>query len=155
MGLTVYIKNNETKINCSYNDWNIFRKSIMKSFVAYLEEQIILNKYKSTDTKNDINEFIFHYYETINTDTINFEDFNQIFDNAYINLFILYNYYGFYIFITKEDNNSYFSIGNSYDMIIFFNLIESYINEEHKEIFNNFKSLLIYSNENKQKIYIK
>ena len=155
MGLTIYIKNNDTKISCSYNEWNIFRKSIMKSFITYLEEQIIINKYKSIDTINDINDFISHYYETINTDTINFENFNQIFDNGYINLFILYNYYGFYIFITKEDYNSYFSIGNAYDMFIFFNLIESYIDETQKEMFNNFKSLLSLSKTNKYKIYVK
>ena len=155
MGILIYIKNNNNNINCTYNEWNNFRKSIMKSFIAYLEEQIILEKYKLTDTKNDINEFISQYYTTVNTDNINFDNFNEIFDNGYINLFILYNYYGFYIFITKEDNNSYFSIGNSYDMLIFFNLIESFIEELHKPMFNTFKLLLVNSYENKQKIYIK
>jgi hypothetical protein len=127
----------------------------MKSFITYLEEQIILNKYKSSYTKNDINDLISHYYKTINYDNINFDNFNKIFDNSYINLFILYNYYGFYIFITKEDNNSYLSIGNSYDILSFFNLIESYIEESHKEMFNIFKLLLITSYESKHKIYIK
>ena len=157
MGLTVYIKNdnNAEKINCTYNEWNLFRKSIMKSFIAYLEEQIILEKYRSIDTINDINEFISYYYETIDTDNINFENFTKIFDNGYINLFILYDYYGFYIFITKEDNNSYFSIGNSYDIFIFFNLIKPYVDKSNLEMFNKFMSLLILSYQNKNKIYIK
>ena len=120
MGVTIYIKNNNTKkIQCKYTEWNIFRKSIMKSFISHLEEEIILNKYKSSYTKNDINEFISHYYETINYDNINFDNFNEIFDNYYINLFILHNYYGFYIFITKEDNNCCFSIGHSSGRWIF------------------------------------
>lgn len=155
MGLTVFVKNIDTKINCTYTQWYLFRRSIMKSFISYLEEQIILDKYKSVHTKNDINDFISYYYETINDNNINFNNFNDIFDNNYINLFIFYNYYGFYIFISKEDNNSYFSIGNSYDMNIFFNLIETYIEESSKEIFNTFKSLLTFSCENKHKIYIK
>ena len=154
MGVLIYIKNNNN-IKCTYNEWNNFRKAIMKSFIAYLEEQIILEKYKLNDTKNDINEFISQYYTTINTDNINFDNFNEIFDNGYINLFILYNYYGFYIFITKEDNNSYFSIGNSYDILTFFNLIESFIEESNKPMFNTFKLLLVNSYENKQKVYIK
>lgn len=70
-------------------------------------------------------------------------------------LIYLYNYYGFYIFITKEDNYSYFSVGNSCDMLTFFNLIESYIEESHKEMFDTFKLLLTISYENNHKIYIK
>jgi hypothetical protein len=155
MGINIFVKNSDNKISCSYNEWNLFRKSIMKSFIAYLEEQIILNKYKSSSTNEDINDFISHYYKTINYDNINFDNFNKIFDNSYINLFILYNYYGFYIFINKEDNNSYFSIGNVYDMFTFFNLIESFIEESNKEIFNKFKLLLKISYETKHKIYIK
>lgn len=161
MGLTIYIKNNdspsnisEIKIICTYNEWNKFRKSIIRYFITYLEEQIILNTYKSLDTKEDIIDFISNYYQTIENDTINFDNFNKIFDNNYINLFILYKYYGFYIFINKEDNNSCFSIGNSYDMMLFFNLIESYIEESNKEIFNTFKLLLKISIENKKKIFI-
>jgi hypothetical protein len=157
MGLTIYVKNNydKTKINCTYNEWNIFRKSIIKSFISYLEEQIILDKYKSISTKDDINDFISHYYKTINYDNINFDNFNKIFDNSYINLFILYNYYGFYIFITKEDNYSFFSVGNSYDMLTFFNLIESYVEKSHEEMFNTLNLLLTISYENKDNIYIK
>lgn len=154
MGLLIYIKDNDNEINCSYNEWNLFRKSIMKSFIAYLEEQIILDKYR-LNTKNDIIDFVSNYYETINDDTINFNNFNQIFDNNYINLFILFNYYGFYIFITKEDNHSYFSVGNSFDMLTFFNLINSYIDESYKKIFNDFKLLLTISYDNKQKINIR
>ena len=155
MGINIYIKNNDNKISCTYNDWNIFRKSIIKSFITYLEEQIILDKYKSTSVQNDINDFISHYYQNIDIDNINFDYFNEIFDNNYINLFILFNYYGFYIFITKEDNNSYFSIGNAYDMLVFFNLIELYVDDSHKETFNKFKLLLTMSYESKRKIYIK
>ena len=155
MSLIIYIKNNDTQIKCTYDEWNIFRQSIMKSFIKLLEEKIILNKYKSKETQNDINDFISHYYETINDDNIIFSNFNEIFNSYYINLFVLYNYYGFYIFITKEDCDSYFSVGNSYDMLTFFNLIESYIDETHKELYNKFKSLLVDSFENKQKIFIK
>lgn len=155
MVLTIYVKSNETKIICTYNDWNIFRKSVMKSFIGYLEEQIILEKYKSQHTKNEINDFISHYYETIDTDTINFDNFNKIFDNDYINLFILNNYYGFYVFITKDDYNSYFSVGNSYDMLTFFSLIDQYIDYNHKDTYDTFKLILMSSSENKKKVCIK
>lgn len=155
MGLTIYLKDNDKPITCTYNEWHSFRKSIMKSFILYLEEQIILDIIKSSDIRNDINDFISNYYETVNDDNINFDNFNEVFDKYYINLFILYNYYGFYIFITKEDNNSYFSVGNSYDMIKFFNLIESRVEESQKPMFNSFMSLLKFSNDNKKKVYIK
>ena len=72
MSLTIYIKNNDTDMKCTYDEWNIFRQSIMKSFIKLLEEKIILNKYKSKETQNDINDFISHYYETINDDNIIF-----------------------------------------------------------------------------------
>ena len=155
MGVSIYVKNNDTKINCTYNKWNIFRQSIIKTFIEYLEDQIILNKYDCKYTHDDISDFISHYYQTIYYDTINFDNFNKIFDNNYINLFILHNYYGFYIFITKEDNNSYYSVGNAVDMLSFFTLIELQIEEEHKEMFNTFKLLLLFSYENRHNIYIK
>ena len=138
MGLNIYIINNDHKISCTYNEWNLFRKSIMKSLIMYLEENIILKKYKSIHTRNDINDFISNYYKTLYDDNINFDDFNKIFDKNYINLFILYNLYGFYIFINKEDNYSFFSVGNSHDMLTFFTIIESYIEDNYKEMFDNF-----------------
>jgi hypothetical protein len=155
MGVSIYVKNYETKIICTYNKWNIFRQSIIKTFIEYLEDQLILNKYDCKYTRDDIVDFISQYYQTIYYDTINFENFNKIFDNYYINLFILHNYYGFYIFITKEDNNSYFSVGNAIDMLSFFNLIELQIEEEHIDMFNTFKLLLLFSYENRHNIYIK
>ena len=155
MSLLIYIKNSDTQIKCSYDNWNIFRQSIKKSFITFLEEKIILNKYKSKNTHDDIIDFISHYYETINDDNIIFTNFNEIFNSYYINLFLLYNYYGFYIFITKEDCDSCFSVGNSYDMLTFFNLIESYIDETYKEQYNNFKLLLTESFDKKRPIFIK
>jgi hypothetical protein len=155
MGLTIYIINNDHKISCTYNEWNSFRKSIMKSLIIYLEEKIILKKYKSIHTRNDINDFISNYYKTLYDDNINFDNFNKIFDKNYINLFIIYNLYGFYIFINKEDNYSFFSVGNSYDMLTFFTIIESYIEDNYKVMFDNFLLLLRNSINQNQIINIK
>ena len=77
MGLTIYLKDNDKPITCTYNEWHSFRKSIMKSFILYLEEQIILDIIKSSDIRNDINDFISNYYETVNDDNINFDNFND------------------------------------------------------------------------------
>lgn len=155
MSFLLYAENCDNKIQCTYNEWNIFRKSIIKSFIIFLEDQIVLNTYNSIHVNNEIKYLISHYYSTIENDSINFNNFNKIFDNYYINLFISYDYYGFYVFITKEDFNSYFSIGNSYDICVFFNLIEELIENSHIDMFNNLQFLLLFSYNNKIKLCIK
>ena len=138
----MYINNDDdNSIILTYNDWNLFRKSILSATILYLEKQIIKNTYQSLFI-DEVDIIIKKYYNTINNDTINFEKFNLIFDKILLNILCFIDLYGFYLFISKEDNFSCYTRGNSLDIKIFLNIINYKPDEKNLIIFNNLLILL-------------
>lgn len=121
MGLKLYLKDDSNnKIEFSYTQWDDIKLKILKMLINYIEILLISN---TTNKKNvifneDLKNIINLFYEEPQV-----HYFLSYITTEEIDALIYFNLYGAYIFLDKGVCDTYYSIGNSYDMINTFTLI--------------------------------
>jgi hypothetical protein len=144
MGIILLVK--EKTINTTYADWYDFRMEILKAFIKYIEESLILEKYKNIYIKDDLKNILNLYYSNINFEQkMDFLEFSSNFEDQDINTLITIKLYGIYVFINKTDFSGSYTVGNSYDILLSLKEIYYLVNTNWRSLLDDVINLFEYS----------
>lgn len=117
--------------NCRYTDWVNFREEIAKSAVVFLVNEydtLLKNGANESYLENQLSK-IMEYIDVNNCSTI--PDFMYLFENSdMLNTFIYYRLGGVYALLNKSDDDGYYTVGNSIDIVHTFQFIEQFIEND-------------------------
>ncbi len=157
MGIHIYCKTSifKTDFSSSYTYWNNLRLSIMNSFIMFLIDWL----YKTNYSEDDGFELYFHknlFKLVSEINNITEPDVDKFFVilpkyEAELNCF---GFSGIISFICKKDCESFWSIGNAYDINYLIKQIDSYIEKQYKDSITSLKKVLEYSIDNNEPICI-
>ena len=157
MGIWLSFKNSKIDFSSSYNYWNIIRISIVKSFMIYLENWINVN----STTFIEGASFEFYRYEDLKQLVVDYNNISYCNNDKYILLFqkninalTCFNFTGIYALVNKEDCESYYSCGNSYDICNLLETIDENIDKDHYESIMKAKSVFQHSADSKEPICV-
>jgi hypothetical protein len=142
--MTVCLEIKNTDIYWRYGNacWSELRKSIIKSFMIFLENWISLQSFIEGETfewsfcenlKKLINDFkIFHQIDNISE--VNLHDIslnvNLALLEGHIDNLSCFGFVGIYTLINKASGGAYYSCGNSYDIYNLLETIDRYIDKD-------------------------
>jgi hypothetical protein len=120
--MDIFCKKN--RYYCSYNSWNKLREVIMHASIQFLNEKIKIHK-----SNNLIITQLNNFIKDNNCETVH--DFSSMFqlNNNFTNIYIEYHIGGVHVLLNKNDD-AYFSIGNSLDIIQALHILLPYINDQ-------------------------
>ena len=123
---------NEESYSCGYTSWSVFREEIANASVRYLRalyDRMMLRTEEANEEQNAEQtclEKIIEYIDTNNCCTL--EDFFQFFkDMEFQNAFIYFELGGVYALLNKSDDDGYYTVGNSLDIVDTMEIIEAHI----------------------------
>ena len=124
---------------CGYSFWEKFREEIALASVAYLQHEydvLLESGANYSYLENQLSQLMEHL-NVNNCGTV--ADFMQVFSEMdRMNIFIYYHMGGVYTLLNKSDDDGYYTIGNSTDIVDTFQRIEKYISDEKiKSIFSD------------------
>jgi hypothetical protein len=142
----VLFKCGNVDYSCAYSNWNIVRVEMINASFRYFENMLKINgdemppqNKKEYDT-NAILKILGEKENMLGVDA-----FNSIIDEKYrvfINYYIYFDMGGLCALINKPDDSGLYSPGNSLDILILFNKLESFIeNAQVKERLVSLKKL--------------
>jgi hypothetical protein len=157
MGIHIYCNSSFLKIDysSSYTYWNDLRLSFMNSFIIFITNWLNENNFDNSDGFEPyFHKNLFNFITEINS--IKELDVNILIPilNKYEAELNCFGFGGIIAFICKKDCESFWSIGNAYDINYLIKQIDSYIEEQYKESVYVFKKVLEYSITNKESICI-
>jgi len=134
--------------SCGYSNWVNLREEVANASILYLRCQYDILLQNSTNDsfsylENQLSQ-IFEYIEVNNCATV--PDFMYLFANPdFLNTFIYYNLGGVYALLNKSDDDGYYSVGNSYDILDALTRIETHLVDDNiknsvqtmKKVFDN------------------
>ena len=130
MGIQI-LCNNES-YSCGYTSWSVFREEVANASIRYLQsiyEQMLQRTEEANEEQNAEQtclEKIFEYLHANNCGTL--EDFFRFFnDMKFQNAFIYFELGGVYALLNKSDDDGYYTVGNSLDIVDTMELIEPHI----------------------------
>ena len=117
--------------SCGYTRWENFREEIAQASIVYLQNEydVLLanganDSYLETQLSKLMEYLNLHHCKTL-------PDFMMLFSNMdMLNLFIYYNMSGVYALLNKSDDDGYYTVGNSTDILDTFQRIEKYITQD-------------------------
>lgn len=123
---------NGESYSCGYTAWSVFREEIANASIRYLRsvyEQMLTREEQPNNeqlAEQTCLEKIFEYIDTNNCCTL--EDFFRFFkDMEFQNAFIYFELGGVYALLNKSDDDGYYTVGNSLDIVDTMELIEPHI----------------------------
>jgi hypothetical protein len=138
---------NEESYSCGYTSWSVFREEIANASVRYL--RALYDRMRLRNVEADAEEVaeqtclekIIEYIDTNNCCTI--EDFALFFkDMEFQNAFIYFELGGVYALLNKSDDDGYYTVGNSLDIVDTMEIIESHIvYDDVKSRYNTIKKV--------------
>lgn len=142
--------------NCGYSFWEKFREEIALASVAYLQNEydvLLANGANDSYLENQLSQLMEHL-NIHNCGTVS--DFMLLFSEMdRMNIFIYYHMGGVYTLLNKSDDDGYYTIGNSIDILDTFQRIEKYISDEDvKATFPNVQKVFQSSIEKQQLVAI-
>jgi len=152
MGLDIVCVDNS--FSSSYGYWNTIRETIIKATFDYIvdkfqkDEELYKNITNEDDDENYIGEGSNYFIHKTNINKIiniisKPSVITNVFDNghnlvpkflnlitniSYIDSLIYFDIGGLYALCNKSDCEGVYSVGNSYDIILLFDLIEPFLN---------------------------
>ena len=148
MGIHIYCKTSifKTDFSSSYTYWNDLRLSVMNSFIIFLTDW--LNKTNYSEDKGFEPYFhknLFKFVSEINNITKpDVDNFIPIL-NKYEAELNCFDFGGIIPLICKKDCETYWSIGNAYDINYLFEQINYYIEEQYLNSISIVKKVFDYS----------
>ena len=117
--------------SCGYTHWVNFREEIARSSVAYLQNEydvLLANGANDSYLENELSKLM-EYLNIHHCGTI--PDFMGLFSEMdMLNLFLYYGMGGVYALLNKSDDDGYYSVGNSVDIVDTFHRVEKYISDD-------------------------
>lgn len=144
MGIKLYLRNNHNeKLIFTYKEWTLLKINLIDATIKFMEELLITNYANNKDQifNDDLNNIIQKYYEINETGKFNINLFINNLTLEEIDTLIYFDLGGLYVFINKNDCDSFYSVGNSIDIIKMFNLITKKINNDLQNMVNKLKNL--------------
>lgn len=114
--------------SCGYTHWENFREEVAKASIAYLQNEydVLLSNGANDSYLETQLSGLMEYLNIHNCHTL--PDFMMLFSNMdMLNLFIHYNMSGVYALLNKSDDDGYYTVGNSTDILDTLQRIEKYI----------------------------
>ena len=138
---------NGESYSCGYTAWSVFREEIANASIRYLRSLYdqMLRRAEQPNTEQLAEqtclEKIFEYIDTNNCGTL--EDFFRFFkDIEFQNAFIYFELGGVYALLNKSDDDGYYTVGNSLDIVDTMELIEPHIiYDDVKTRYNSIKKV--------------
>jgi hypothetical protein len=134
-------------IRIGYERWHTIRTGIAEAVVLYLENMKgTLQQYCISNTSEDVSEDLIKIDKIMNVSNTKQNDYFdflcQVFNHSRENMetIIELGLSGIIALLCKSDDNAFYSIGNSYDILDTIQLVKDYIKCE--ETLNNMESLI-------------
>ena len=142
--MTVCLEIKNSKICWRYGNtcWSEVRKSIIKSFIIFLENWISLQSFIEDEPFElsfceNLKELINHFKKKHKIDNIHELNLNNMSLNVNLSLLETYieplscfGFVGIYTLINKANGGAYYSCGNSYDIYNLLEIIDDYIDKD-------------------------
>lgn len=141
---------------CGYSRWEKFREEIALASVAYLQNEydvLLENGANDSYLENQLSQLMEHL-NVNNCGTVS--DFMLLFSEMdRMNIFIYYHMGGVYTLLNKSDDDGYYTVGNSTDIVYTLQRIEKHISDEDtKSIFPDVLKVFQSSIQKKQLVAI-
>jgi hypothetical protein len=123
---------NEESYSCGYTSWSVFREEIANASIRYLKhiyDEMLRRTSEATPeqlAEQTCIKKILEYVDTNNCGT--FADFIQLLNDIEIqNAFVYFELGGVYALLNKSDDDGYYTVGNSLDIVDTMEVIEPHI----------------------------
>lgn len=145
----IYLLCNGVSYSCGYSSWMVFREEIANASIRYLKkiyDEMLLTNTEQTHEQTRLEQLL-EYVNVNECGTL--PDYLRLFnDNDFLNLYIYYNLGGVFSLLNKSDDDGFYSIGNSVDIIETLNLLEPYflyddVKRQYELVKNVFKESVL------------